>query len=240
MNTHTFANWIAPSLLLAAGFVLPGSVSAQFSALRQTTTQPTGPVTPPPVRANLNSAPGGTTSPENIAATSNLQPLVPVLIFGEEEQYRGMAQSDGSYRLESKADDSSVKYFYADNPPDTYGRRTIVTDARVTGPGSAGLIYGYQQNPTRYFLFLLDANQTFRVLERSPDGFSEMINMSVDASDRYELKLIEKGSEVSVLLNGQNLLSISNDRTGMGAVGLATIGAGSFEFQKFEVQTNHE
>ncbi len=46
--------------------------------------------------------------------------------------------------------------------------------------------------------------------------------------------------EVQVSLNGQNVLSLSNDRigVGVGAVGVATVGAGSFEFQKFEIETS--
>lgn len=233
MNVNTSARWIVPALLLSAGLAFPSPVSAQFSALRQAN-QPVGPTVP----SSPAVVPGGVPSPLNTNPSSNLLPLESILLFGVEDQYRGSSQPDGSYRLESKAEDSNIKFFYAVNPPDTYGRRSIVTSLAIEGPGSAGVIYGYQQNPTRYFLFLLDANQTFRVLERSPEGFSEMISTSVDNSDRYELKLTENGSEVSVSINGQNLLSISNDRTGVGAVGIATIGAGTFEFQRFEIQTN--
>ncbi len=238
MSLNTFSRWIVPTLLLAAGHVVPSPVAAQFSALRQAT-QPTGPVATPPVTSQSGLVSDANQPAQNSRGSSNLQALDPVLLFGIEEQYRGSTLKDGSYRLESKADESSIKFFYADNPTDTYGRRSIVTNLKIEGPGSAGLIYGYQKNPTRYFLFLLDANQNFRVLERGPDGFSEMINMSVDGDGGFELKLTESGSEVSVSLNGQNLLSIGNDRIGVGAVGIATIGAGQFDFQKFETSINH-
>lgn len=238
MSMNTFTRWIVPTVLLAAGLVVPSQVAAQFSALRQAT-QPTGPVASPPVTAKPELVTDANQPAQNPRGSSNLRALDPVLLFGIEEQYQGSTLPDGSYRLESKTDDSSIKFFYADNPTDTYGRRSIVTKLKIEGPGSAGLIYGYQKNPTRYFLFLLDANQNFRVLERSPDGFSEMINMSVDGAGGFELKLTEKGSEVSISINGHNLLSIGNDRTGVGAVGIATIGAGQFDFQKFENTLNH-
>lgn len=63
---------------------------------------------------------------------------------------------------------------------------------------------------------------------------------SADSSRTNELSLVENGMEVQVSLNGQNVLSLSNDRigVGVGAVGVATVGAGSFEFQKFEIETS--
>lgn len=234
MNVNTFARWIAPTLLLATGLATPSPASAQFSALRQAT-QPSGPVAPP-VDSNRGPVPGTPTTQSN-QGPANLLQLAPALLYGVEEQYRGSVQPDGGYRLESKADESNIKFFYADNPKDTYGRREIRANFEIDGSGSAGMIYGYQENPSRYFLFVLDANQTFRVLERTDEGFSEMINMSVDGGRNSELVLRENGSEVQVSLNGQNLISLSNDRTGMGAVGLATIGAGTFKFQKFQIQT---
>ncbi|MBL8892519.1 MAG: hypothetical protein JNL67_21260 [Planctomycetaceae bacterium] len=234
MKVCTIARWIAPALLLATGMATPDSVSAQLSALRQAA-QSSGSVAPPVVE-NPGTIPG-TPVPEANLEAANLLPLAPVLLYGVEEQYRGAAQPDGSYRLESQADESNIKFFYADNPRDTYGRREIRANFEFDGSGSAGMIYGYQQNPIQYYLFLLDANETFRVLERTAEGFSEVINMSVEGGKKHELVLRENGSEVQISLNGQNMISLSNDRTGMGAVGLATIGAGTFHFRKFEILT---
>jgi hypothetical protein len=224
--------WLAQLSLVALGLTIPGEVSAQFSALRQASQQdaPAASV----IRPNTSGVTGQQVNP----GAANLLPLQEVLLFGVEDQHRGSVGSHGGYRLESQAEESSIKFFYADTPSELYGRRRITTELKIDGPGSAGFIYGHQSNPTRYFLFLLDANQTLRVLERGPDGFSEMINMTVEGSSRQELTLMENGAEVSVILNGNNLISISNDRTGVGAVGIATLGAGVFEFQKFEVHAD--
>lgn len=237
------------TLLLVAGVAGPSPAMAQFSALRPAA-PPVGPAVPPmvpvappfgpmapPVDPNLGLMPGAGLPQPNLLATK-LGPLGPVLLYGIDHDYRGTVQPEGGYRLESKADEASVQFFYTDNPQGTYGQRQIRLNFTTTGPGSAGLIYGYQQDPTRYFLFLMDEKRTFRVLERTPEGFSEMINMSVDSSRTNELSLVENGMEVQVSLNGQNVLSLSNDRIGVGAVGLATVGAGSFEFQKFEIETS--
>ncbi len=235
MKVNAFVRWTVPALLLLAGLVGPSPAAAQFSALRPAV-PPVGPVVPP-MDANLGLVPGaGLPQPKMTAAS--LGPLGPVLLYGIDGDYRGSVRPDGGYLLESKADEGNIQFFYTDNPQGTYGQRKIRLNFATTGPGSAGLIYGYQQDPNRYFLFLLDANRTFRVLERAPEGFSEMINMSVDSSRTDELVLVENGMEVQVSLNGQNVLSLSNDRIGVGAVGLATLGAGDFEFQKFEIETN--
>lgn len=237
---------MAPTLLLVAGVAGPDLALAQFSALRSPAppvgpsmvpvAPPIGPVAPP-MDANVGLVPGPGLPQPNLLATK-LGPLGPVLLYGTDEDHRGTVQPDGSYRLESKADAGSIPFFYTDNPQGTYGQRQIQLNFVTAGPGSAGLIYGYQQHPSRYFLFLMDEKRTFRVLERTPDGFSEMINMSVDSSRGDELLLVENGMEVQVMLNGQSVLSLGNDRMGVGAVGLATVGAGSFEFQKFEIETS--
>lgn len=234
MNTNVFSRWMVVAILLGAGLAAPSPLSAQISALRQSM-QSTQPIASPPAGSGLAPAPGNAGQPNNAPLASNLAPLQGILLYGIEDLYRGSGLPDGSYRLESRSDNDSVKFFYSDNPPDTYGRRSVVANLKVDGRGAAGLIYGYQKDPTRYFLILVDAEKNLRILERGPDGFAEMLSMSTDGGVVQELKLLENGSEVSVSLNGQNLLSLSNDHTGVGAVGVATLGAGTFEFQKFEV-----
>lgn len=235
MKINAFVRWYAPVLLLTASLTGSGPALAQFAALRQPSASSEA-VAPP--QAPDRNQPPEIALPQPKLEADKLSPLKPFLLYGIEGQYRGSVLPGGSYRLESAADVSSIKLIYGDTPEDAYGRRQIRAKFRINGQGSAGLLYGHQQNPTQYFLLIVDANQTFRVLERTPQGFSQLVstNFEAKAGDDVELSLTENGPELQVTLNGDRLLSLSNDRTGRGAVGVATIGAGTFDFQSFELK----
>jgi hypothetical protein len=212
------------TLTLAATLALnsPQAGICQISALKQAAT-------------TQKQATNSEDIPPSTGPTDPMGVLTECLLYGEETDWRGSASPQG-YLLQSKSGPGEIKYFYHNTRPELEGKRTLGLHFMVQGPGSAGLIYGLNLEQQRYYLILVDETATLRILARTPDGFSEMLSTSVQASAPFDLQLQEQGQDVHVSLNGHKLLSFSNEWTGRGGIGIAALGSGNYAFRSFSLK----
>jgi hypothetical protein len=174
---------------------------------------------------------------ESPAQAESMGFLKEYLLYGADSSWQGM-ESKNAYKLNSEGDASGIKFFFLNTQPEHDGKRGVGVNVHPVGDGSCGLIYGYRADPSRYFLVLVDARQNLRVLERSPEGFHEMLSITIDVQGPVRLDLVEKGSEIEIHVNKVNMLSIGNDRIGTGGVGIAAVGNGNFVFSDFTLDVN--
>lgn len=176
--------------------------------------------------------------PPGVAPTAaSMDLLQEHLLYGIDGDWSGRV-AGRDYQLSSRAAEGGIQYFWVQTKPETEGRRSLSVNVDVLRGGSAGLIYGFQENPKSYFLILLDAERTLHVYERSPDGFQEILSSTTQGSSPARLELVENGQEISVRVDGNNLLSLGNDRVGRGGFGIAAMNAGDYRFGDFKFAVN--
>lgn len=172
------------------------------------------------------------------AAAQDLGPLTPVLELGESPPWLGAAEGS-AYVLSNSTDPGAVRYFWI-GAPEGEGQRTIGVDVEIREAqeaSGAGLIYGYQEEPRSYFLLLLRPGNQVALLQRTDAGVEERMSLGGDMvrSGANRLEIRERGQEIELLVNGQSIGSIGNDRIGRGGVGIAAAGTGTFVFSNFAV-----
>lgn len=167
---------------------------------------------------------------------SSMGELMDTLSYGQDGSWSCEAE-ESDYRLSSSAE-GDIKYFWIDTDRQYYGTRSYGVTVDVGKSGLAGLIYGYSETPKTYYLIVVDANNTLRVFDRNPDGFTEVLSSTFSGSKSGEVRLEikENDNSIDVYVNGENMVGYGNNRTGQGAIGIAAISGGSYLFSDFEVE----
>ena len=147
---------------------------------------------------------------------------------GQSDVWRYSNTGD-TFEIENIGDPQSIQYFYVGPSEGAEGSRTIEAGLNVhpDSSGSAGLLYGLNEDRTVYHMFTLDANGMVAMFRRDSSGFRLMIEQSSDAYKPGKINILtlqESGDEVSYSLNGTSLGSIGGDLFGKGAVGLGAVG----------------
>lgn len=161
--------------------------------------------------------------------------LQDVLAYGNDGSWT-MGAEKGCYTIASDSNDGSIKYFWIDTDPSAWGKRRCSVLCSVRGNGYGGLIYGFNEETSEYYLFVVDANKVLHVFQRSRDGFSETMSTTLDFEGVVcELALAEKGNTVEILVNGNSLMELESRGTGRGGLGIAVVNGGRYAFSEFEL-----
>lgn len=192
-------------------------------------------------------APVEETSPTQEAVS--LGPLAPFLLYGEDDNGPWIGETDGNgYRLINPDDPDAITYFFAGSPPETHGKRTAeIKTVILQGDGKAGLLYGYQQEPRQYHLFVVDAQGTATIFHRPPEGgLNELMSTQLEDPDQPDdqpagpkvvtLKLVEDGNSLTAFINDTQIGQLQTPHLGRGDIGIAAVGLIDGLFLDFKLQ----
>ncbi len=167
--------------------------------------------------------------------------LASILILEDDGTWCGRVH-DGAYHLLNPESEDAIRYYFIDALPDDIGNRAVEVQAgAVEGAGMAGLLYGFQEDPKRYYMLVVDGEGTIRLFHRAPDGMSQKFSATLGeeqkpkAGEPVKMRMVEDGKSVEIFVNGKSLGSFEGDGTGKGAVGIVAIGIVDAMFKNFEV-----
>ena len=168
-----------------------------------------------------------------------LGPLRDAVSVGAEDDWMHSLDS-GTYWMENQGDPNNVRYFYVSSPEEHHGGRSVEVRVRVEGDpetSRAGLIYGLQQQPRRYWAVVTDGRGMIEVYTRDADGLRMTMGSSVEASGDgvTRIEIEEKEREVTIKGNGRSIGSLESPGTGSGATGILAMGPGRFGFTGFRI-----
>lgn len=160
-----------------------------------------------------------------------------IVSIGESDGWTGSMQS-GIYRMENHVNPDSVQYYYT-KANEANGTRTSSVDVKVEATSDqsrAGLLYAFQEAQHSYYLMVVNANGLFEVFRRDADGFRVMTGSSFEpsVSGFQHIELRENGKELSMTVNGKSMGTIESSAVGNGALGIAAIGVGRFDFTNYQ------
>lgn len=178
----------------------------------------------------------GCSGETEVRGSSGLGPLESIVFQGNEHGWIGQLEN-GTYRLHNPNEAGGIRYFYTSFLENEAGDRSMRVDVRVEdgdGSGRAGLLYGYRQSPLSYFMILASAAGDVEVYRRDDSGVNLTMATSTDTKDGFlRIELVEKGREVRVIADGETINTFQSQDTGGGAVGIAAMGLGRFEFTNY-------
>ncbi len=176
----------------------------------------------------------------SFAQEASLGPLASVVSPGSDGSWTVTAGEKGA-QLINRDSPGDIRYYFVNADPNAFGKRTVTVTLQMldTGPNAlGGLLYGFEDNPKSYFLFTVGGNGTVNLHFRGAEGFEQRMQSSLDGSlnEPVTLKIIEKGNEIDLYVNGRNIGSLGNDRIGRGALGIAAADTGTFRFGQFSIK----
>ncbi len=170
------------------------------------------------------------------ATANTLGPLDAVLVQGESDGWRG-GSDRGAYWLENPAQEGAIRYFYAPYADGSGGKRVFSIDVDVTNTtadGRAGLLYGLQGDPLRYYMVLIGRGGQVELYCRDPNGVQQMMASSVEVLNGFNrVEVRESGRSVEFFVNEKSMGSFETNSTGEGALGIAAMGVGRFGFANY-------
>lgn len=105
----------------------------------------------------------------------------------------------------------------------------VEVDNNATRMSIYGLIFGLQEDFSKYYLFDMNTDsQEFRLLRQDPSGFKEIVPIKHSPAIRKgtvsnHLKVIRNGVQITLMVNGTGLGTWTDGKiTGMTFVGIAT------------------
>ena len=167
----------------------------------------------------------------------NLGPLADVAELGADGAWRA-EQQNGWFVLENRDDPSDILYYYLDRSPLRSGERRISLNTILRGDKSAaaGLMLD-RRGPDNYAAFVVGGDGTVTVMMRTPEGMTPFdpaeSHARLDGSDLLEV--IETPGEARLILNGEELFTLSNEDGLAPSYGIIAIGSGRFGFDGFEI-----
>lgn len=180
---------------------------------------------------------------------ASLGPLAPFLLYGQEADSPWIGETDGNgYRLINPDAPDAITYFFVGSPPETHGKRTAeIKTVILQGDGKAGLLYGYQQEPRQYHLFVVDAQGTATIFHRPPEGgLNELMSTQLQDPDQPDdqpagpkvvtLKLVEDGNSLTAFINDTQIGQLQTPHLGRGDIGIAAAGLIDGLFLDFKLQ----
>ena len=170
----------------------------------------------------------------------SLGPLASIIEPGSDDSWTVTMGEKGAQLVNRQAA-GGIRYYYVNEDPKTAGSRTVSVTVQLLDSGSGalgGLLYGFQDNPKSYFLFTVGANGTVNLHFRGPDSFEQRMQSSLDSAPNspVTLSITEKGDEITLFVNGNNIGSLGNSRMGRGALGIAAVDTGTFRFSQFSIK----
>ena len=177
----------------------------------------------------------------SVAATpyalgNTLGPLENLLVQGESDGWRG-ATDRGAYWLENPAQEGAIRYFYAPYTEGSGGKRHFSIDVNVANTRAearAGMLYGLQGDPLRYFMIIIGRGGQVEVYRRDPNGVQQMMASTAEVQNGFNrVEIRESGKSVEFFVNEKSMGSFETNHTGQGALGIAAMGVGRFGFANY-------
>ncbi|MEP3276644.1 MAG: hypothetical protein ABJN26_09835 [Stappiaceae bacterium] len=176
----------------------------------------------------------------NAQQNGGMGPLSQILPqTGQDGPWR-ITNTGGTFEIQNSTDPGPIKYFYAALNEGEEGRRTIEASLVIhpDSQGSAGILYGFDQQNRSYHLLTLGPDGTVTLFRRDDQGFSPF--METKSSDFLKdkinkLRIEEKGDTILYFLNGAKLGEVGGNKFGRGSVGIAAVGAVRAFFDGFSV-----
>ncbi|MEM9531432.1 MAG: hypothetical protein AAGA23_10965, partial [Pseudomonadota bacterium] len=160
------------------------------------------------------------------------------IITEEQGQSWKVAPAGEGWRLSNTQDPGAIRYYYASEQAGQGGRRSISVEVRVNGgPDSlAGILYAFQDQPRSYYLFTLAGDSSVHLHHFNQGNFEQKMQLGLDGlGNTATLTVHEYGSEIALLVNGEEKSRIGNSDMGRGAVGVVAVHTGDFLMQNFDV-----
>lgn len=173
--------------------------------------------------------------------SADIGPLKAVVDTGYSDGWEASLKN-GTYWLENQHEAGAIRYYYTGYKPADDGSRDISVKVQLQTDdpqARVGLLYGFDDQTRSYYLIMLGPEGQFEVVRRDASGFNLRMSSStdVDPQDFNEIRIQEKGKEISLSVNGRNLGGFGNDTVGKGAVGIVAAGMGRFGFTDYREQT---
>lgn len=173
---------------------------------------------------------GGQSPPGGLGALSSF------IKIGQQGAWTGSMDGD-VYWLENPSEDAAIRYYFTPVDATAFGQRTVSVDVTAdAGQNSrAGLLYGYNRNPTLYYMATVEPDGTGALYRRDEDGLNVVMSGSTPPGENgfSRLEVRESGSQIEVLVNGKSIGSMGSRGTGEGAVGIIAVGPGRFGFTNY-------
>lgn len=174
-----------------------------------------------------------------IASANTLGSLDSFLIQGESDGWQGRTER-GAYWLENPSSEGAIRYFYTPYTQDSGGKRTLRIDVNVANTKAnarAGLLYGFNDNPLRYFMLLIGRGGEVEFYQRDNNGVQKIMGSNFEVLPTFNrVEMREDGRTVDLLVNGKKVGSIESTGTGQGSLGIAAMGVGRFGFANYSEQ----
>ena len=182
-----------------------------------------------------------TTSTYTQSAATSLGPLSPYIHAGNDGTWRVTDDGQSAF-LENRETEGAVTYYYVGSHASEEGSRTISVDVgfgQTTQWSSAGLLYGYIENPKTYYMVTVRGDSTINIHQLVDGYFDELMVIPMESlsAEKTTLTIQEEGNSVTLLVNGQKLESFSDDQLGRGAVGIVASDIGQYKFSNFTVSS---
>ena len=135
-----------------------------------------------------------------------------------------------------------VKYYYINTNEKHWGKRTFKVKVDVREGASAGMIYGLEENPKRYYAIIVNTKNELTVMHRTPDGFQRHMGAKFDHEEEgpVALEVREDGNHIDVFVNGNKIVGFGNDSVGKGGAGIIAVDSGDYVFSDFELMIDEE
>ncbi|MEQ8484453.1 MAG: hypothetical protein RIB46_08810 [Pseudomonadales bacterium] len=148
----------------------------------------------------------------------------------------------GGWLFENPDAAYDIQYYYLNPKPGEAGRREISVDvSHLSGSGDslAGILYGFVDSPRSYYMFTVGGDRSVNLHYVEEGNVEEKMKLQLGdmRSARARLTLRESGTEIALLVNGQEKSTLANDRMGQGAVGIVTAHTGLFHLDNFDVKS---
>ena len=189
-------------------------------------------------RVGAGGAGGDSVEEAEPQTAKSLGPLKEIVSYGDAENWAGTIEGN-NYRMHGPEAKGDIRYYFLETPEETWGQRTIKVNVDVRAGGAAGMLYGFQEDPKRYYMITVSGENELKIVQRTPDGFEERTVASFEhGGGPVALEIRENGNNIEVLVNGNDMVGLGNDSMGKGAVGIIAVDAGDYVFSDFELTDN--
>ncbi|MEO1035131.1 MAG: hypothetical protein AAFX44_06175 [Pseudomonadota bacterium] len=173
-------------------------------------------------------------------ADSSMGPLNGIIEERASDTWTIRSAPRGGWYFENPGSRWDITYYYVNSPPSDEGKREVTVDVAMleAEPDSlAGILYGFRDQPRSYYLYTLGGDRSVNLFYFEEGNMERKMQFQLgDMRDGpVQLALREHGSEIALLVNGDEKSRIGNDRMGRGAVGVVTAHVGRFHLENFNV-----
>lgn len=178
----------------------------------------------------------GSCSKDEPAVTNNMGALEGVVVPGDFNGWN-ISKENGSVWLKNSSNENSVRYYYApvNNSGSDRKAGVKVNLSKANPNGKAGLLYGFDAQNQQYWMTVVSAEGVLEIYRRDADGLRVISSQTTGkaGNGEYNLAVQEDGNSVKISVNGREVGSFQSQNTGSGALGIAAISTGEFQFSSF-------